>query len=178
MKKPRNHARSLTIKVQACDPQWTTSILLCKEGWFRLEDVRRILTEIPFCGIKVVAHDNPPRGNEMGVLKADGVWYVDMGRFAPVYLEFLRKGIRAIDPAWSREQLLEQTGFFYLSHVAKHLLMPSDMIKVQAKTSGSIKRQGKALVVDMKVFGPHFRQLWLGMKTWSFLDSSDVLRRE
>ena len=151
---------------------WTAAEILAMEGVFFLKDVVKVL-ELHVPDLKKRAHalhnsgQNPWR--VMGVRKIWNHWLIRMKVFAPYYRAHLKPRVRKLSGTWNSNHLLSEKGVFFLTEVCRYLPFSAHQIRYQAKkrtdprqTIGVWKDDKlKVFLVDMELFAPWVRTLWL-----------------
>lgn len=170
----------IRIMVQA---EWSVETLLRQQGMAKLNDVTKIL---PIKTVDVLrAHRRLMQAGEkpyqvMGLRKLWNTWIVRMTVFAPYYRAHLIPKYQRVDPIWSKETLLRQTGTFLLSDVfhltpfnAHQLRHQSKLLEDARVVMGVYKDPDlNRYLVDMPVFQGWLKQVWINGGSFSSEQSS------
>lgn len=153
------------------NPEWSAQDLLSQDAIFYLADVAR---KLRLSSVKVKAHAEglQARGKNpwevMGVQKVWAHWMVRMTVFRHYVADHMPP-VREPDPSWDGNELLGQTGIFYLVDICAHIPFTPNQIRYQAhRLRASRKEIGvwkdpflNAFLVDMPVFCKWIKRLWL-----------------
>lgn len=164
------------MSLNAVDPAWSEEELLDQDGIFFLKDVAAKLG-IPTLEFKNKARKVQDSGKNpweiMGIRKTWTHWQVRMRVFKPFFRDWWTcPKVTEVDEAWDTNDLIAQKGFFYLNDVCRKIPFSNRQIRYQIqkckdpkKSLGVWKDHNlKAFIVDMSVFGPCLKKLWLGLR--------------
>ena len=152
---------------------WDVETLLNKECIFFLKDIVGILG-LESAKVKKHSKELEKKGKnpwiEMGVGKTWNHWIVRMKVFAPYYRKHLIPKAKRIPKDWDGNELLKQTGTFYLTEVCDLIPFTTHQIRYQAKKNPKSKKEYgvwkdkelQLFLVDMKVFSKWVKTLWDG----------------
>ncbi len=161
------------MELMSVNSRWTPEELFAREGVFFLKDVVKILSVDPV-KVKKQARALRERGQDpwkaMGARKVWNHWIVRMKVFGPFYKEHLVSKIRALEPQWDGNTLLQQKGLFYLTDVCKLIPFATHQLRYQAKRTPDAEQkigiykdeEIHSFVVDMERFAKWMTELWNG----------------
>lgn len=159
--------RLLTVK-----PEWSEEELLDQSGIFFLKDVATKL-EVHSSEFKKEARALERMGQDpwevMGIRKTWTHWQVRMLKFAPYYLAHRLPKIRSVEKDWDGNDLLSQTGRFYLTDVCEKIPFSTHQIRYQVRRCEDPRNeygvwkddQYKAYLVEMEAFSKWMKRIWI-----------------
>ena len=161
------------LQLVEVDPSWTAEDILGREGVFFLKDIAKPLKLEPV-KVKHHAREILRRGSSpwevMGARKIWNHWVLRMKLFAPYYRKHLISRVCEVQPEWDGNQLLEQSGTFYLTDVCRKIPFTSHQLRYQSKRERKSRQtigiwkdpELKSYLIDMEVFSPWIKRIWLG----------------
>lgn len=159
------------MELMQVDPTWTQDDLLAQEGIFFLKD---IVKKLGVDALKVKKHARifRDKGRDayavMGARKIWNHWIIRMTTFAPYFREHLIPRIKTVNPNWTGNVLLKQTGLFLLTDVCAKIPFSANQLRHQAKRNPNSRQEYgiwkdeelNLFVVDMEPFAKWITQLW------------------
>lgn len=153
-------------------PEWSEEELLDQEGIFFLKDVANKL-QVHSSEFKKEARALEKMGQDpwdvMGIRKTWTHWQVRMIRFAPYYRAHRLPKIRSVEKEWDGNDLLSQTGRFYLTDVCEKIPFSTHQIRYQVRRCEDPRNeygvwkddQYKAYLVEMEAFSKWMKRIWI-----------------
>jgi len=160
-----------SFQVSRVQTDWSEEDLLRQDAVFYLHEIAPKL-DIPTAELKREAADIESAGRSswdtVGLRRAFRFWLVRMQRFADHYRKAKRTRVREVRVDWDANELLSQSGLFYLADVCDKLPFSPSQIRHQARrarltgrTFGVWKDPArKAYIVQMEVFSEWLKGLW------------------